>query len=81
MNVFLSYYDFLELFKDYCDYKLTEDEWSVIYDFYSETTIREPISMIQIKDCLRYYMDDLAFLFGEFETWDEYEEGKNDISC
>lgn len=80
MNAILTYYDFLDLFIEHCDYTLTDDEWQTIYDFYSEISVKNPIATGSIKDCLGYYMDDLAFLFGEFETWDEYEESKNDIS-
>ena len=76
MNISLTYDNFINLFHDYCDYDLTEDEWHIIYDYFSEITV----SFDDIVDCLEWYMDDLAFLFGDFETWDDYMENrrKND---
>ena len=76
MNISLTYNNFINLFRDYCEYNLTKDEWCTIYDYFSEITV----SFDDIADCLEWYMDDLAFLFGDFETWDDYMENrrKND---
>ena len=80
MNISLTYHNFIKLFMDYCDYDLTKDEWFVIYDFFAEMTVSKYMSFDAIKDCLEWHMDDLAFLFGDFETWDDYMENrrKND---
>ena len=79
MNISLTYDNFIKLFMDYCDYTLTKDEWHIIYDYFSGITA----SFDDIKNCLKWYMDDLAFLFGDFETWDDYMESRrrrnNDI--
>ena len=72
MNISLTYDNFIKLFRDYCEYTLTEDEWRIIYDYFSGITI----SFDDIKDCLEWYMDDLAFLFGDFETWDDYMKNR-----
>ena len=80
MNVFLTCDNFIRVFRDCCEYDLTKDEWYVIYDYFSNT---KSISFDDIADCLEWYMDDLAFLFGDFETWDDYMESRrrrnNDI--
>ena len=80
MNISLTYNNFINLFRDYCKYNLTKDEWYVIYDFFAEMTVSKYMSFDDIADCLEWYMDDLAFLFGDFETWDDYMENrrKND---
>lgn len=80
MNVALTYEDFLDLFQDYCDYDLTDKEWWTIYDYFSEISIKKPTPIKDIKNCFEWHMDDFAFLFGEFETWDDYMENgrKND---
>ena len=72
MNISLTYNNFINLFRDYCEYNLTEDEWYIIYDYFSGITV----SFDDIADCLEWYMDDLAFLFGDFETWDDYMENR-----
>ena len=80
MNISLTYDNFINLFHKYCEYDLTEDEWCTIYDYFKTITDSTPIFFNTIKDNLLFYMDDLAFLFGDFETWDDYMENrrKND---
>ena len=78
MNITLTYEDFLNLFQDCCDYDLTKTEWWTVYNYFSEISIKKSVQAGVIKDCLEWYMDDLAFLFGDFETWDDYMENRRE---
>lgn len=78
MNIALAYDNFIRLFRDYCNYDLTEDEWWTIYDYFSEATQSTTIAFDTIENCLKWHMDIFASLFGEFETWDEYMEKREE---